>query len=105
MMPIIVLLRGDFCQPWRFLLALANYVSYPDQHYGDRIKPARSQQDKHRRRHRWRHFETLLGKSGALVQTVPPLNREINYRDIDDTDQRQHGARAVGATSIVNRRL
>ena len=41
----------------------------------------------------------------ALVQRVPPLHREVDDRHIDDPDERQHGAGAIGAPRIVNRRL
>jgi hypothetical protein len=73
------------------------------QDHSYRIQPARSQHDQHRRDH-WRRHCWLAQEPNrrTLMQRVPPLNREIDYGDVDDANKRQYCARAIGPPMFVN---
>jgi hypothetical protein len=68
------------------------------------IQQARAHQQ-HAPEHHRGHAALGQADRRALVQGVPPLDREIDDRNVHHADQRQDGAGLVGPARIVDRRL
>src|SRR5690606_24250352 len=80
--------------------AACTYHYYREEEEG-KAEPHDQQRDQHGRLHR---RLAQLRNRRRLVQRVPPLDRVLDDRDIDDTDDRQQCAGAIGAVLVVDGR-